>query len=153
MRTLPAPRADLEALQARPELGSNNFAVSGALTKDGRAIVANDMHLTLRAPNIWFRAQLRYADARAPGGRVDVGGFTLPGLPLVVVGSNGHVAWGFTNSYGDWLDWQSVLPCPTAARCAGMTTHRERIDVAGGERSPCWSTRPRGDRCSAIRPT
>jgi penicillin G amidase len=132
MRTLPAPRADIEALQVKPELGSNNFAVSGALTEDGRAIVANDMHLALRAPSIWFRAQFRYADARAPDGRVDAGGFTLPGLPLVVVGSNGHVAWGFTNSYGDWLDWQLVPPCPTPA-CAGITTHRERIEVAGGK--------------------
>ena len=63
------------------------------------------MHLGLRAPNIWFRARLRYPDAAAPDGRVDVAGFTLPGLPSLVVGSNGQVAWGFTNSYGDWLDW------------------------------------------------
>src|SRR5690606_11040540 len=48
--------------------GSNNFAVSGALTADGRAIVADDMHLTLRAPNIWFRARLRYRDSTAPDG-------------------------------------------------------------------------------------
>jgi len=106
LRKLPAPeRADTGELPIPRELGSNNFAVSGALTKDGRAIVANDMHLTLRAPNIWFRAQLRYVDRRAPSGKVDVGGFTLPGLPLVVVGSNGHVAWGFTNSYTDTTDW------------------------------------------------
>ena len=133
LRALPAPRADIEAPPIARELGSNNFAVSGALTSDGRAIVANDMHLTLRAPNIWFRAQLRYPDARAAGGKVDIGGFTLPGLPLVVVGSNGHVAWGFTNSYGDWLDWQAVAPCPAATTCAGMATHRERIEIAGGD--------------------
>ena len=132
LRRLPASGRDADVLPIARELGSNNFAVSGALTKDGRAIVANDMHLTLRAPNIWFRAQLRYADPRAPGGKVDVGGFTLPGLPLVVVGSNGHVAWGFTNSYGDWLDWQALPPCrPTRSACVGITTHRERIDVAG----------------------
>ena len=89
-------------------IGSNNFAVAGRLTGDGRAIVANDMHLGLRAPNIWLRARLRYRDARAPQGRVDIGGFTLPGLPAIVVGSNTHVAWGFTNSYGDWLDWVLV---------------------------------------------
>lgn len=88
--------------------GSNNFAVAGALTGDGRAIVANDMHLGLRAPNIWFRARLRYPDPRAPAGRVDVSGFTLPGVPAVIVGSNTHVAWGFTNAYGDWLDWYRV---------------------------------------------
>src|SRR3546814_2404929 len=54
--------------------GSNNFAVSGAVTRDGRAIVANDMHLGLRAPGTWFRARLRYPDLRAPGGKVDVQG-------------------------------------------------------------------------------
>src|SRR5690606_16447151 len=81
---------------AAPEYvpGSNNFAVSGALTADGRAIVADDMHLSLRAPNIWFRARMRYPDSRAVDGKVDVQGFTLPGLPAVIVGSNGHVAWG-----------------------------------------------------------
>src|SRR3546814_14090801 len=63
------------------------------------------MHLGLRAPNIWFRARLRYPDLRAPAGQVDVSGFTLPGVPAVIVGSNTHVAWGFTNAYGDWLDW------------------------------------------------
>ena len=82
--------------------------MAGALTADGRAIVADDMHLTLRAPNIWFRARLLYDDAAAPEGKVDVSGFTLPGIPAVIVGSNRHVAWGFTNSYGDWLDFYQV---------------------------------------------
>jgi penicillin amidase len=92
--------------QAAP--GSNNFAIAGALTKDGRAIVANDMHLTIRAPNIWFRARLVYDDPATPDGKVDVSGFTLPGIPAVIVGSNRHIAWGFTNSYGDWLDFYDV---------------------------------------------
>lgn len=134
LRRLPRPRGDA-TLPAPRETGSNNFAVSGALTHDGRAIVADDMHLTLRAPNIWYRAQLRYPDARAPGGRVDVGGFTLPGLPLVVVGSNGHVAWGFTNAYGDWMDWQRLAGCarrepPPACRTRSTV---ERIRVAGAD--------------------
>ncbi|MGH8077468.1 MAG: penicillin acylase family protein, partial [Lysobacter sp.] len=127
-------------LPAPMELGSNNFAVAGSLTRDGRAIVANDMHLTLRAPNIWFRVQLRYPDPRAPQGRVDIGGFTLPGLPLIVVGSNGHVAWSFTNSYGDWLDWQLQPACPAPATrggdCPGITVATERIDVAGASPTP-----------------
>ncbi|HRN61886.1 MAG TPA: penicillin acylase family protein, partial [Luteimonas sp.] len=118
--------------------GSNNFAVSGALTADGRAIVADDMHLGLRAPNIWFRARLRWPDARAPGGQVDVQGVTLPGLPAVIVGSNGHVAWGYTNSYGDYLDWALETPCGEDAGdapspCAAVDVHRERILVAGAE--------------------
>jgi len=109
LRTLPTPEAKADYAVSEPAApGSNNFAVSGQRTADGRAIVADDMHLGLRAPNIWFRARLRYADARAPGGKVDVSGFTLPGIPAVIVGSNGHVAWGFTNSYGDWLDFYRV---------------------------------------------
>ncbi|MFL9582530.1 penicillin acylase family protein [Stenotrophomonas sp. AB1(2024)] len=107
--------------------GSNNFAVAGALTADGRAILADDMHLGLRAPNLWFRVRLRYPDPAAPGGHVDVSGFSLPGLPAIVVGSNGHVAWGFTNSYIDNADFVSV---PAGAE--GITVHEERIRVAGG---------------------
>ncbi len=125
LRRLPrAPAAD----HADPDVhGSNNFAVAGALTADGRAILADDMHLGLRAPNIWFRVRLRYPDPRAPDGKVDVSGFSLPGLPAIIVGSNGHVAWGFTNSYIDTADFMSV-PAD-----APLSTYRERIDVAGGE--------------------
>jgi penicillin G amidase len=136
LRHLPMPshpRALAGLLPPSREVGSNNFAVAGALTRDGRAIVADDMHLGLRVPNIWFRARLRYPDARAPGGRVDVSGFTLPGLPLVVVGSNTHVAWGFTNSYADVADWSRVVPCgeKAGAACTPVTRHRERIAIAG----------------------
>lgn len=107
--------------------GSNNFAVAGALTADGRAILADDMHLGLRAPNLWFRVRLRYPDPGAPDGQVDVSGFSLPGLPAIVVGSNGHVAWGFTNSYIDNADF-----LPVAAGAEGVQVHEERIRVAGG---------------------
>ena len=130
------PRGLAQLAPPSREVGSNNFAVSGALTNDGRAIVADDMHLGLRAPNIWFRARLRYADARATGGKVDVSGFTLPGLPAVVVGSNGHVAWGFTNSYIDSADWQRLRPCGQpdnwrdGDRCGSLQIHGETIAVA-----------------------
>ena len=147
---MPGDAAAEAVAQARPRHatamgdlrpGSNNFAVAGALTADGRAIVADDMHLSLRAPNLWFRARLRWPDAAAPGGRVDVQGVTLPGLPAVIVGSNGHVAWGYTNSYGDFLDWALETPCPADATvlrpdaipCAAVQVHEERIEVAGGQ--------------------
>jgi penicillin amidase len=133
LRKLAMPVTDSHArLSDKGTPGSNNWAVSGALTADGRAIVADDMHLGLRAPNIWFRARLRYADARAPDGKVDISGFTLPGLPAVIVGSNGHVAWGFTNSYGDWADW-AVIPACAADKpeCVKRTEFREAIQVAG----------------------
>jgi penicillin amidase len=119
-------------------IGSNNFAVGGALTASGAALVANDMHLTLRVPNIWFRARLRFA--ADDGHAVDVTGVTLPGVPGVVVGSNGHVAWAFTNSYGDWLDWIEVQWADAAHTRyrtpdgeATAVEHHELIAVAGAE--------------------
>lgn len=137
LRRLPAPREPLAAgVGAAPlPMGSNNFAVSGALTADGRAILADDMHLSLRAPNIWFRARLRYADPAAPDGRVDAGGVTLPGMPAIIVGSNGHVAWGFTNSYIDTADWALVVPCGERGPdgCTPVREARETIAVAGAE--------------------
>ena len=136
LRGLPGPSAPAPGkAETRGTPGSNNFAVAGSLTADGRAIVADDMHLSLRAPNIWFRARLRYPDPAAPGGRVDVQGMTLPGLPGVIVGSNGHVAWGFTNSYGDYLDWKREMPCGDAATagCARVARHPEPIAIAGGD--------------------
>lgn len=135
LRALPFVPAESTPPAPREAPGSNNFAVSGALTRDGRAIVANDMHLTLRVPNIWFRARLRWPDPSAPDGKVDVQGVTLPGLPLVVVGSNGHIAWGFTNSYIDSMDWKLETPCGEAVvtGCAQVTRHPERIAVAGAD--------------------
>lgn len=79
--------------------GSNNWAVSGRLTPDGRAIVANDMHLEITVPNVFYRARVV-----VERDQLNVSGLTLPGTPLVIAGSNGRVAWGFTNSYGDWSD-------------------------------------------------
>jgi len=129
LRSLPAPAKGADYADSEPAApGSNNFAVAGALTKDGRAIVASDMHLTLRAPNLWFRARLLYDDNAAPGGKVDVAGFTLPGLPAVIAGSNRHIAWGFTNSYGDWLDWAVI---DGNAKPQPWVVHREEIKVKG----------------------
>jgi penicillin amidase len=90
--------------------GSNSFAVNGALTSTHAALVANDMHLNLRVPNIWFRARLQYPNPRRSGETIDLIGVTLPGLPALVAGSNRRVAWAFTNSYGDWMDWVRVIP-------------------------------------------
>ena len=87
-------------------IGSNNWAVSGKLTESGAAIVEDDMHLAHRVPTIWYRAQFNYPHPTA--GDVQITGVTLPGAPIMVVGSNGHIAWGFTNSYGDWVDLVSL---------------------------------------------
>jgi penicillin amidase len=85
-------------------VGSNNFAVAGRLTANGGALVANDMHLDIRVPNIWYRAALEWPGETDGDPPNRVIGVTLPGVPAVVVGSNTHVAWGFTNTYADWSD-------------------------------------------------
>jgi penicillin amidase len=77
--------------------GSNAWAVSGKKTGDGRAILANDMHLGISVPNTWYRIELNYGDTHAAG-------LALPGAPLLIVGSNRHIAWGATNLTGDFLD-------------------------------------------------
>jgi penicillin G amidase len=98
-----------------PAAGSNNWAVAGRLTATGAALVANDMHLGQRVPPVWYHARLRVA-AHGAQAALDLNGVTLPGAPLLVAGSNGHIAWGFTNSYGAWLD---VRPL----RCDSDGTH------------------------------
>ncbi len=114
--------------------GSNNWAVSGELTANGRAIVANDMHLGITTPNIFYRARLVQDDDYAR----DINGVTLPGVPVVVAGSNGQIAWGFTNSYGDWTDairlqtGTSPDSYLTPNGVMAITEHQERIEVQGG---------------------
>jgi penicillin amidase len=104
-------------------LGSNAWAVNGALTAHGGAMLSNDMHLGLQVPNLWFRAQLTVGEAKSPR---TIAGVTLPGIPGVVVGSNGDVAWGFTNSYGRWFDWVPAAGLP-------VVEIDETIAVKGGE--------------------
>jgi penicillin amidase len=77
--------------EIRRSLGSNNWVVSGAHTATGRPLLANDMHLELSLPPIWYEVHIT-----APGWNVI--GFALPGSPLVVVGHNDRIAWGFTNN-------------------------------------------------------
>jgi len=86
-------------------IGSNNWAVDGARSATGAAMVANDMHLTIAVPIIWYRASFAFGGER-------ITGVTLPGIPPMVVGSNGHVAWGLTNTGGDWSDLVRIEPDP-----------------------------------------
>ncbi len=78
-------------------IGSNNFVVNGAHTASGKPLLANDTHLQLSVPALWYVIHLT-----APG--LNVEGFALPGAPLVIIGHNERVAWGFTNSNVDVED-------------------------------------------------
>lgn len=113
--------------------GSNCFALAGAHTANGAALLASDIHLNLRVPNVWYRASLEY-----PGRKIT--GVTLPGAPLVIAGSNGRVAWGFTNAYVDTGDLIAIQPNPVSAslyRAPGhadllqFETRTETIQVRG----------------------
>jgi penicillin G amidase len=120
-----------------PVVGSNNWVVAGTLTSTGAALVANDMHLGQRVPTIWYHARLKITGGAADSA-LDLNGLTLPGAPLLVAGSNGHIAWGFTNSYGDWLDVQRIecravneRGMVTAAGLVPLQVAREEIRVHG----------------------
>jgi penicillin amidase len=111
--------------------GSNGWVVGSAKTSDGRAILANDMHLNLRVPNIWYRAQMHIMGAFTAG-------ITLPGVPMFISGANHHIAWGFTNVAGDFLDFilldmdeknQDVYQTPTGK--AQFEHRSEKIHVKG----------------------
>ena len=83
--------------------GSNNWAVAASHSASGAPLVSNDMHLSLSVPDIWYEAVL-HASATTTSPALDVAGFTLPGVPFVIVGRNQHVAWGFTNLGADVQD-------------------------------------------------
>ena len=113
--------------------GSNNWVLSGRRTTTGSPLLANDPHLGLTTPALWYFARLK-----APG--LEVAGATLPGVPLVVLGQTQHLAWGFTNTGPDVQDLyiEAIHPQdPTRYRTpsgwAAFETVEERIRVKGGE--------------------
>jgi penicillin amidase len=123
-------------------VGSNNWAVSSKLGKPAegmggtnRAILASDMHLGLRVPTVWYRAVMRTPTRNHPGRQLV--GVTLPGAPVMVEGSNGTVAWGFTNSTGDFGDLielkmvdENQYATPAGPR--SLESFTEKIAYSGG---------------------
>jgi len=77
--------------------GSNNWVVAGTRTASGHPLLANDMHLAMTIPAVWYENHL-------VGGALEVAGVTFPGIPLVVAGHNRYVAWGFTAGFADVQD-------------------------------------------------
>ena len=112
-------------------VGSNNWVVAGSRTTTGQPLLANDPHLKLSTPSLWYLARIEM-----PG--LKVAGATLPGLPGVVLGQNEHIAWGFTNTAPDVQDLyieQVDLQDPTRYRTpegwARFERHDEVIHVKG----------------------
>ncbi|MCJ0742488.1 penicillin acylase family protein [Pedobacter sp. CYS-01] len=87
--------------QKEEGIGSNNWAVSGTKTASGFPILANDPHLDLSLPSIWYQIQLH-----APG--VNTYGVSLPGAPGIIIGFNNQIAWGVTNVAADVLDFYQI---------------------------------------------
>jgi penicillin amidase len=97
-----AANNDIQPLRPRPEgIGSNNWAIAGSRSVSGYPLLANDPHLNLTLPAIWYQVQLI-----APG--VNVYGVSIPGIPCVVIGYNQQIAWGLTNAEADAVDWYRV---------------------------------------------
>jgi len=116
-------------------LGSNAFALAGAHTASGVAMLANDMHLSHGVPNIWYRASFEF------GGK-KITGVTLPGAPAIVAGSNGSVAWGFTAGYADTGDLveveinsiaKSLYKSPDRDEFIKIEERKEEIRVKGAK--------------------
>jgi penicillin amidase len=131
------PPTQVAGIDFADAVGSNNYALAGTRSSSGAAIVSDDMHLGLQLPNIWYRLALRFPDEQGRQRRVV--GVSLPGAPpLVIVGSNGHVAWAFTNSYADTLDMVRLEVDPahfgqvrTPSGWETPTRHPETILVKG----------------------
>ena len=96
LRGLAAPRALVGAEDA---LGSNNWAVAPRRTAAGAALLAGDPHLELTLPSIWYETQITVP------GALDTYGVTIPGAPGIIIGFNRDIAWTFTNTQADVMDW------------------------------------------------
>ena len=131
-------------------IGSNNWAVAGRLTSTGSALVANDMHLRSRVPAIWYRARLRIRGTDTQPA-LELNGVTLPGAPLLVAGSNGHIAWGFTDSYGNWFHVEkAACTAATSVQQEEIRIHGEpsvQFPVKSGPAGVVYQADPEGQAC------
>lgn len=129
----------LEADALREGIGSNNWVISGARTNTGLPLLANDMHLGVQMPSIWYEVDL-HCQPKNENCPFEVTGYSFAGVPGVIVGHNDRVAWGFTNVGPDVIDLyiEKINPDnPNQYEVNGqwvdMQIVKETIQVAGGE--------------------
>ena len=119
-------------------IGSNSWVLSGKLTSTGRPFLANDPHLSIQMPSIWYQIDLQCTPT-SDGCPLNVAGFSFAGVPGVVIGHNQEIAWGFTNTGPDVMDLfiEKVNPNnPSQYEVDGkwvdFATRTETIKVVGG---------------------
>jgi len=118
--------------------GSNSFAVGTDLSSFDKPILANDPHLAVMVPSTWYKATTIYP---GPDGQaLQVNGFTLPGLPVIVIGQTQHISWGLTNGYTRSCDIIRLIPVEddsshylTPDGEATLLSRQELIEVKGGQ--------------------
>jgi penicillin G amidase len=119
-----------QAAAAIPDIGpkgaSNNWVVDGSHTASSKPLLANDPHLGMLAPSIWYLAHLAYPDRNVVGG-------TIAGVPSVILGRNDHIAWGYTNTGPDTQDLYVEKLNPDEAdqylTPEGYATFEERTEI------------------------
>lgn len=113
--------------------GSNNWVINGSRSSTGKPLLANDPHLGLSAPSLWYLAHLDSPDLKVIGA-------TLPGIPAIVLGRNQRIAWGYTNTGPDTqdlfiekIDRANKVNYKTPTGVQAFITYQERIKVKNGE--------------------
>ncbi|HVG46497.1 MAG TPA: penicillin acylase family protein, partial [Longimicrobium sp.] len=133
---VPLPRIPALALELLDGVStanaSNSWVIGGARTRSGKPILANDTHLALRAPSLWYLGAIH-------GGGIEAAGMMIPGVPAIVIGHSKRVAWGFTNAMVDDVDFfvEQVDPADASRYRAAegwalFEARPETIRVKGG---------------------
>lgn len=130
---------ELVGLYAENLAASNNWVISGKRTADGKAMLANDPHLSPTAPGVWYLASIHSPNVHAAG-------VSIPGMPAIIIGHNENVAWGMTNVgpdvqdiyletiEGDMASGTATVRTPTGSE--PLRTRKEKINVRGNLLKP-----------------
>ncbi len=120
-------------------IGSNNWVISGDLTESGKPLLANDPHLGIQMPSIWYEIAL-HCQPVSDACPYNVAGFALPATPGIVIGHNDRIAWGFTNVGPDTQDLYRIKVNPDNelqyefnGEWVDMTVREEVINFGDGE--------------------
>jgi penicillin amidase len=121
------------------EVGSNSWVISGKLSATGMPLLANDPHLGIAMPSIWYQVDL-HCQPKSDACPFELAGFSLAGVPGILLGHNDHIAWGFTFAYEDVMDLfiekvnpENLNQYEVNGQWANFETHKETINVTGGD--------------------